>query len=350
MTARHWIEPEYSKGEVDRTGRALSERERGDERERALDVLNNWRAAHAFPLNTFQNGLRAKSAEVSKRILVSQRLKRTESTVAKLERFPRMKLSRMQDMGGCRSVTENVEQIARLREGLRRSRMKHKRVREYDYMAQPQPSGYRGHHIVYSYRGRNKAFNGLHIEVQLRSELQHAWAAAVEVVGAFMGQALKAGEGDSGWLRFFALAGASLALKEGGAPVPGTPSDPQELQRKTRRISESLNVSGRLREYRSLIRPRPVHRQVKGREARYYLLERNPSHQTTYVMEFGGGRREIARATEEYASAERRIGGVLGAEAVLVSADSLSAVRRAYPSYYADTDRFLKELQMVNGG
>lgn len=39
--------------------------------------------------------------------------------------------------------------------------------------------------------------------MQIRSKIQHSWATAVEVVGAFTKQALKASAGDPRWLDFF---------------------------------------------------------------------------------------------------------------------------------------------------
>jgi hypothetical protein len=38
-------------------------------------------------------------------------------------------------------------------------------------------------------------YNDLKIEMQLRSQYQHAWATAVETVGTFIGQALKSSIG-----------------------------------------------------------------------------------------------------------------------------------------------------------
>ena len=43
------------------------------------------------------------------------------------------------------------------------------------------PSGYRGVHLIYRYNSDRKTeYNTLLIEMQLRSQLQHAWATAVE--------------------------------------------------------------------------------------------------------------------------------------------------------------------------
>ena len=124
-----------------------------------------------------------------------------------------MKLSQMQDLGGCRAVMDNVGAVRRLVGYYQKeSGIKHELAKLDDYIAAPQESGYRGVHLVYRYYSDKKPkamYNGLKIEMQLRSQYQHAWATAVETVGAFIGQALKSSMGDKEWRRFFSLMGSS---------------------------------------------------------------------------------------------------------------------------------------------
>lgn len=312
--------------------------------EEASGVLNNWRAAHSFPLNTLQTGLRKRAAGVCNTAIVSQRLKRTPSTIAKLRRFRSMKLATMQDIGGCRAVVDSVEQVEILRASHRRSRMKHRLVREDDYIASPKGSGYRGVHMVYRYRSdRNDTYNGLLIEVQLRSKLQHAWATAVETAGAFLGQALKSSEGEAMWLQFFALASSFLAHRETGPMVPGTPTSEGSLHSQLRRCGSKLNVVERMREYRVLIKEIPD--LATGPGDHYFLLERRPDEGKTYIQTYS--RRDLGRATEDYARSETRVAGVLGGDTVLVSVGSIKALRRAYPNYWLDTKAFLQALHPI---
>lgn len=58
-------------------------------------------------------------------------------------------------------------------------------------------------------------------ELQIRTKLQHAWATAVEAMGTFLGEALKAGHGPAAWRDFFATASAAIAHVESTPPVPG---------------------------------------------------------------------------------------------------------------------------------
>jgi hypothetical protein len=50
-------------------------------------------------------------------------------------------------------------------------------------------------------------------------------------------------------------------------------------------------------------------------------------------------------ASSDYITLEKRIGE--GKDAVLVSADSIEALRLAFPNYYLDTNLFLKELEII---
>jgi len=53
----------------------------------------------------------------------------------------------------------------------------------------------------------------------------------------------------------------------------------------------------------------------------------------------------IKQAQQDYLAAEEEIQSTPGRQAVLVSADSMDAVRVAYPNFYADTRAFIYALQ-----
>jgi (p)ppGpp synthase/HD superfamily hydrolase len=149
----------------------------------AVNVINNWRACHGYPLNTFQINLRHAARRYDAEPLIAQRTKRLASIAGKLSRFPSMKLTQMQDIGGCRAVVKSVAAVRELDTFYARvSNMKHGLSSRDDYIASPQASGYRGIHLVYRYFSDKKAkeaYNGRKIEMQIRSRYQHAWATAV---------------------------------------------------------------------------------------------------------------------------------------------------------------------------
>ncbi len=248
-----WAEPKFSRRDVDRAAALLASKKplAAADFDQAIAVIGNWRAAHAFPLNTFQMGLRRTAQKVLAGALIAQRLKRLPTMLDKLRRMPQTPLTRFQDIGGCRAVLTSLNQVLQVRDSYRRSRMKHKLVRERDYIATPRQSGYRCIHLVYRYVGRDgSAYDGLQVEIQLRTRLQHAWATAVETVGTLLDQSLKSSEGSADWLRFFTLVGSAFAFVERTPPVPDTPREPRDLAREIEHLYSKLKVRATLDAYR----------------------------------------------------------------------------------------------------
>jgi hypothetical protein len=111
-----WAVPQHSREDLNTTGKLHIEGATGNmdswDNDKwlryfsALDVINNWRSAHGYPLNTLQVNLRGAVRRFDRSFLVAQRTKRLVSITAKLVRFPKMKLSQMQDIGGCRACRE----------------------------------------------------------------------------------------------------------------------------------------------------------------------------------------------------------------------------------------------------
>lgn len=337
---------EYSKGQVDAAGRLLAEgRASSEEADKALEVLNNWRAAHSFPLNTIQVGLRRRARAAYDRALIAQRLKRVPSIVQKLRRFSDMNLSRMQDIGGCRAVVETAQQVRSVQRDYEKSRQQHVFVGGKDYISQPKASGYRGVHLVYRYSSdRTPAHNGRLIEIQIRSRLQHAWATAVETVGTFLQESLKSSEGSDLWLRFFAVTSSAFALAEDTELVPGTPADERELRAAISGLASKLEVRRKLRAFGQALK---IAEDTSVKTAQYFLLSLRPAQ--SHLVVYGYKKQELEQATAHYLEIEKSQTLSPGAQTVLVAVDSLSALKRAYPNYFLDTEVFLSSLAKVIG-
>ena len=56
----------------------------------------------------------------------------------------------------------------------------------------------------------------------------------------------------------------------------------------------------------------------------------------------------MPKASDAYLAAERAISD-LGADAVLVSVESLATLRRAYPNYFLDTHLFIQAVEQIIG-
>lgn len=330
-----WAKPEHSRSAVDRAARTVAcSPADAPQIQSALAIVNNWRSAHAFPLNTIQVNLRARARAVDPDAIVAQRIKRMPSIVGKVQRFPEMKLSRMQDIGGCRAVLNDIESVRRVHERYLEGNGRHVLERQDDYIdVSPKPSGYRGIHLVYRYNSkRTETYNGLRIEMQIRSRIQHAWATAVETVGFFTEQALKSSQGAEDWLRFFALMGSETASIEEAPIVPGTPASASERREEIRALAQRLDVARKLSAYGHTLKQTEADAESG---ARYHILELNASSGRLVIISFD----RLADATTVYEERET-LGRDTGVDVVLVSVDSLSSLRRAYPNYFLDTAYF----------
>lgn len=339
-----WTVPENSKSEVDRAGKILvSDTSTREQLDQALYVINNWRASHSFPLNTFQVSLRAKARRIDTHSLVAQRIKRMSSIELKLERFPTMKVSQMQDIGGCRAVLRSNSQVRELQRAYLQSAIKHKVLRVDDYIANPKNSGYRGIHLIYRYYSdRSKIYNGLLIEMQMRSVLQHAWATAVETVGTFLKQSLKSSQGHDEWLRFFIVMSSAIALREKSPTAPGTSTTAGEIKSELRKLAKSLDVRRRLQAYGDTLKALD---ETSVADGQYFLMALDPVADTVTIRSYR--RADLGRASRDYLSIEKTLDEKTGAEAVLVSVDSISALKKAYPNYFLDTRAFLAAVEQA---
>lgn len=159
-----WIEPEYSKEKVKKSGSYLvSEATDVDKFLELAPIFFNWRSAHAFPMQIMLDLLRKNAIRIDKNALVVQRLKRVPSILDKLIREKGMNLNRMEDIAGCRAVLDNTRNVNRLYANLKNSRTKHILHRERDYISNPKESGYRGVHLVFKYNGSKDKYRGLFV-------------------------------------------------------------------------------------------------------------------------------------------------------------------------------------------
>src|SRR5690606_12295679 len=112
----------------------------------------------------------------------AQRLKRRSTVLDKLIHGRSSDASTMQDLGGCRLIFRDLQTLQDFREyletGTRAAHVLQHSRDKYDYISSPKSTGYRGVHYVYGYApssASNEHLKGLKVEVQLRTDTQHAW-------------------------------------------------------------------------------------------------------------------------------------------------------------------------------
>lgn len=335
-----WKKVENSRNQIKKAGKTLA---KGTvdifEEKRALDILDNWRAAHAYPLQVVASNLRRRTK--GRDIIVVQRLKRLDSIVAKLKRQPWISLYDMQDLSGCRVIVPNIDDVYAVGQEYQNSRIKHKYHHTDDYIEEPKASGYRGIHMVYRYHSdKNMDYEGMFVEIQLRTKLQHVWSTAVETMGLYTGTNLKAGEGDPQILRFFALVSSVFALEEGCPTVPNTPSTREELVREIKDVCLHKNILNKLTAIRSA-----THSIVRqGNNAHYYLLVLSFEKQSLFIQEYA--EKELELATKAYTIIESEKEN-FHLNAVLVSAGSINDLKSAYPNYFTDIGEFVRRIRRI---
>ena len=329
--------------EIDEAGRKLVDlREdplRGQEWLEAVHVVDRWRRAHSEPLRTFQTNLRRR---VKNRGVVATRLKRLPTIASKLERIRRLQLSDLQDIGGCRVIVGTSDEATTLAADLVESGIRHKVLKLDDYIGKPRNTGYRGIHLVYSYVSENNShLNGLKVEIQFRSELQHQWATAVETVGAFTGNDLKSNRGDKNWLRFFALVSTAIARREDRPLVVGTPTDSNELSQELALMNSTIgDIPAKLQAFATIANWPRLRRFGRGSA---YVLELDVAAGTISGFYYSGNERNDAHSY--YLERELANRGNPNVDVVHVSADSISALNRAYPNYFANLSAFRDLIQ-----
>lgn len=292
--------------------------------------------------------LSGRAIKASDAAVVAQRIKKLSSIEVKLQRNPKMQLSQMQDIGGCRAILPNIEDvdalvaIHRASEGKNASRSGLARD-PYDYVLTPKLDGYRGVHLIYKYRSAApdyQVYNGQRIEIQIRSHLQHSWATAVEVFDTISHEGIKVGRGSEEWRRFFALMSSAMAIREQRPQVPGTPPATEDLYSELRALSSKLHVDSRLRSYAT-----SVASDEHVGAAQVFLLTLDLKAE--YVTIRGFGKKELAEANAALFAAEKERADDPNYNSVLVGMDKLKNLRAAYPNYYLDTDEFLRFLDEI---
>jgi len=330
------IELRYTKGAVNRAGNTLLDPDSNDHGDAKI-VLDNWRACHVTPLNSFQKSLRQKLTKVDKNALVSQRLKRTPSILSKLERIPNMQLARMQDIGGIRAVVKNMRKVREIEAAYKKGTKVFSIANGgKDYIIYPKDSGYRSVHIIF------KCKSGFSIELQIRTIIQHAWATAVETMGTFLEQSLKSSEGPEEWLNYFSLASSAFAI------IESTPRAPEHDRLSVREVFElllqkeqELDVLNKLSGFRVAAR----HIKDDKKKGHYHLITLNLDTRVANIQSYAPS--DIDCANIEYSKKEERINQGENMQVVLVSSESISSLKKAYPSYFLDAKLFAKQINLV---
>ncbi|HDS0154895.1 TPA: RelA/SpoT domain-containing protein [Escherichia coli] len=353
----------YSKSQIDRAAQLIRHGCSDEERQQSIEMIQNFRELHLYPLMLMKNHLARAAAKVDKdkKILVARRLKRLSTIIDKLERpsldggrtSNAIKLTRMQDVGGCRAIVRNLDQLIQLKERLLKSKSVHRIVKEYDYLT-PKDSGYSGIHLAYScfdQKEEQYPWRKTKIEIQLRTQLQHAWATSLEIIDTLEGIKLKtSSEGHPEWRRFFYLAGCLVAHDEKACTldelvVSQYEGELKELERtlSVRRKLSTYTIALNLTSDANLIKKLP-----KNHKGHYLVTMRNAENKPNtknkkmFLVSVRAFKTKEADEALEALNKDDSNPNVL--ISVLVATDNIKSLKKAYPNYFGSTNQFTKFL------
>ncbi len=340
-----WIEPKYSKTKVDKAGKLLKSDTGNKLLPKNLDIILNWRAAHAYPMQIMLDWLRRRALDIDKNAIAVQRLKRFSSIRKKLLSENNMCLSRMEDIGGCRVVLDDYKQVCQLYDKLMKSETENILWRKRNYILHPKSSGYRSIHLVYKYNCSKEKYKGLPVELQIRSSIQHSWATAVELVGTFTGEALKASKGNETWLEFFKLVSFEFAkLEDSNSTVY---SKNNESFRKIKCLESQLDVIKRLNAFKVAAKQLSKLESSSKLESKkaYYILKLDVKKRTINARRYNIN--QLEKASNFYDSEEEENLENPDCDIVMIAAQSIKELKKAYPNYFSNTTNFVKNLRAV---
>lgn len=182
-------EKKYSNKDYKRLG----DRIRSNPRNIATDdllMLQSLRLSYKEPLSIIFTSVEKAAHRVDRNSICTYRVKRIESIVSKLLRFPEMQVNRAEDIAGCRCIMSTTEDVYKLYERIMKNKDNLPFVIKgtiHDYIKEPKASGYRSIHINAVLRDNDNR----RIEIQLRALEHHNWATLVEITDLLFQTKLK---------------------------------------------------------------------------------------------------------------------------------------------------------------
>jgi hypothetical protein len=353
------VELRFSKKAIDKAAQLIRHNCSGNDRDDAIKKIQNFREVHMYPLRLMTNHLSRNSKSVNKRIIVARRLKRLSTIIDKLERPTldgqsenAIKLTRMQDIGGCRAIVKNLRELHELHEKLQTSRSVHRIISTCDYL-NPKPSGYGGIHLVYSCFDEvesEKNWKKTKIEVQLRTELQHAWATSLEIIDTLEQIKLKTSHEDyPEWRRLFSIAGKLVAHEDGAIALDD--NELFEYRKELKYLEDQLDLLKKLFDFSIGIKAttsKQIKNLTKKNMGMSLVVMRKQKFKSKKIEENNivinmlinvsiFGKNQSEEAIQELNKVELEDNVIV---AVLLSTSDAKSLKKAYPNYFGSTTVF----------
>jgi hypothetical protein len=244
----------------------------------------------------------------------------------------------MDDVAGCRLIFESIDALYAFRATLHAAHFSHELkndIDKYDYIKRPKDTGYRGVHDVYAYdvnSEHGKPYKGLLIELQYRTNYQHAWATAVEVIGFITESQPKFKKGDKRYEEAMSLASEIIARAYEDAHACHAELTNNELISRFLAADQELALISMLR----------------GLNA----ASKDVSEKKNVILIFGSGGDLEDLEVLSYRDATDALRALFqlekerpGKDVVLVRAETSEEVRFAFKNYFSDAREFIELIE-----
>lgn len=312
----------------------------------AISILSDYRKLHIIPLNSIYKFLKKRVEKTFpewRKIYVSQRLKRMNAIIAKLQRNPTMNFSRMQDIWWCRAIVPTITDVYTLQNAIIKQRSRYNPPQKItDYIENPKYTWYRWIHLMYKYKATNeneKHLEWLQIEVQLRTLLQHYWSTAVETVWIFTWESLKSNQWNQDWLDFFVIASQAFAYMEWKTLIEWQPTEKEEIQKTLQNYMTVLRVNETLAWYANSLE----FQENSDKNTEFSVIVLNTREKIIQQIPFV--KWQFNLADDMYQMLEKKYRDDNFMQVVLLSTSVVKNLKKAYPNYFADTIEFVSNIK-----
>lgn len=334
-----------SKAKIDKAGVAFAKDEfkTAEDLIELEDVFNGFRKAHLQPLTETTLELQRWLTDYKTKYYIAQRLKRKPQIIRKLGRLS-VRLTQLQDIGGCRIIVEKNADVDRLLKFLNEKLASHKNIvvdRITDYREKGRDvTGYRAVHVLMTRHGQK-------LELQIRSRIQHYWAESIERTSVIYGYHLKELEGDAAVIGYFkALSDAFYEIEAGREPSPQQKLEVDRL----RSISENvISVSDKGRVFDSYVNE-DIIKTLTEKESR----SKPGINNWIIVFDWNTGAfvswdivgKSPDEAVDAYVRYERNFPVESNYEVVLIGSSEVATVRKTHSHYFGieSYDNILESL------
>lgn len=307
-------------------------------------LISTWRSFHINIMSSMVNIINKKLKESKlNAIIVARRLKRMNSIELKLKRFKDMQLDRMQDIAGVRVVFKDNRQVNSFAKIMQDFYTKPKKRFSYkstkNYIEIPKDDGYKSIHQIYEYKDKSVFTHQL--ELQIRTQLQHFWATAVEVLGMRTNTKIKQGSGDENYKEFFKLCSALFShIEQTTIHKDYLSYSKTQICDKIKNLDKKHNIITSLNAL--AISSKHIENQA-NKQNYYFIMELDLQEHQIRITGYKKSDLDKARKYYDFIEEQSRINTNI--DVVLISLDNIRLLKKAYPNYYLDCNAFIKEIQ-----